>query len=208
MKLKLTGTFVFLMMLTMHSFGQYTSPKTSLNIPLGYTFDDRVQLDDFSTRIEGGFQFGGGLEFFTSPNKSLDISYQYMATKMPLYGVTGNQLNKGYEDGNVQYILLNGNNYFASKGNKIPFIGGGAGLGITKTDDQSSAALAFNFKAGVKIATQKTLAFKLQAYIQGMTGVFGSDYWGSGGNVVVVPDRATILQFGLGGVVCFDFRGK
>ncbi len=208
MKLKLTGTFVFLMMLTMHSFGQYTSPKTSLFVPLGYTFDDRVQLDDFSTRIEGGFQFGGGLEFFTAPTKSLDISYQYMATKMPLYGVAGNQLNKGNEDGSVQYILMNGNSYFASNGNKIPYIGGGAGVGITNTDGQSSAAFAFNFKAGVKIASEKTLALKLQAYIQGITGVFGADYWTSGSGTTVVPDRATILQFGLGGVVCFDFRGK
>jgi hypothetical protein len=51
-------------------------------------------------------------------------------------------------------------------------------------------------------------SFKLNAYLQSVFSTFGTDYWHTWYGVVALPDYVTLLQFGLGGAVCFDFPKK
>jgi hypothetical protein len=185
--------------------------KFSLNAPLGYTFNDRVKFDAAYTDVAAGFQYGGSLEFFSSSKKSIELSYQRMDTEMPLYGSTGQQLNKGMEKAAVSYILIGGNSYFPKTfdAKTAPFIGAGLGVGIIEYGDEAPAKFAWNIKGGVKIKTSSVVSFKLQAYLQSIISTFGSDYWATGGGTVVaVPDYATLFQFGLGGAICIDFPNK
>ncbi len=60
----------------------------------GYTFPDRVKLDNYYTDIQGGFEWGAGLEYFMQRNHSIELKYLRMDTKTPLYTPLGEQINK------------------------------------------------------------------------------------------------------------------
>jgi opacity protein-like surface antigen len=193
------------------SLNAQTSRSVSLNVYGGYTFQERVKFDAAYTDVQDGFQWGGGLEFFPSFNKSIEIKYLRMDTKFPLYGPTGTKLNAGFDDGSIQFIMLGGNNYISTGSNSksTPFFGLSVGVGIVGVEDESATKFAWDAKAGIKINTSSSVSFKLHAYIQSVISSFGSDFWVTGGgSVVAVPDYATIFQFGLGGAVSLDFRKK
>jgi hypothetical protein len=182
----------------------------SLNGYASYNFMERVPFDAFHADVQGGFQWGAGLEYFVQRNKSIELKYLRMDTRTPLYGPLGVQLNKDNDKAALNYILLGGNNYFARHaGDKvIPFVGADIGVGIAEGPvNNSGAKFAWGAKAGVKILTSASVSFKLQAYVQSMVSTFGYDYWYyPGWGSYAVPDYATIFQFGLGGAICFDFN--
>lgn len=190
------------------SFAQYS--KLSLNATGGYTFQDQVNFDLGKAVANEAIQYGGSLEFFPSRFKSVELSYSYMSTEMPVYGITGEQLNKTAGKGGLSYILAGGNTYFAKSANSkaMPYIGGGIGVGIINNNNTSETNFAWNIKTGVKIKTSSVVSFKLNAYLQSMVGTAGNDYWYTWYGVVAVADYASIYQFGLGASVCIDFPGK
>lgn len=186
--------------------------KFSLNVNGGYTFQDRVDLDAFYTKVEDGFQYGGSLEYFVNRRQSVELSYNRLDTQFPLYRQNGDRV-EGQKDnkGAVNYILLGSNSYFPQSYDSklMPFVGGGVGVGWFEGNDNSSAKFAFNIKAGAKIKTNSVVSFKVHAYLQSIISTFGTDYWyGWYGQVYAVPDYATLWQFGLGGAICFDFKPR
>lgn len=184
----------------------------NLNVYGGYTFMDRVRFDAAYADVQGGFQWGGGLEYFTSYENSVELKYQRMATDFPLFGPAGGQLNKGNESGSINLITIGGNHYFPGAVNDakvIPFIGGALGVGILSGQENSSTKFAWDAQVGIKIPTKSVASFKLRAYIQSVTSTFGTDFWYYPGlGTVAVPDYATMFQFGLGGAVAFDFSKR
>jgi len=187
------------------------SNSVSLNLYGGYTFKDKVPYDGFSGYVKEAFQYGAGLEFFLQRTKSLELKYLRMDTDFPLYGPAGALLNPGKEKGSVNYILIGGNNYFGSSPSKaMPYGGIGLGIGIVDSKEGGSATkFAWDARLGVKINTSSSISFKLQAYIQSIIAAIGSDYYiYPGGGYIAIPDYATLFQFGLGGLVCFNFRKK
>lgn len=181
----------------------------SANLYGGYTFKDKVNFDAAYTEVQDGFQWGVGLEYFTSSRTSIELKYLRMDTRFPLYNPQGDQVNTGNDDGNLQYILLGANQYFPKNGSRFtPFIGGALGVGIVGGEADNATKFGWDARAGVKFNTESVVSFKLQAYIQSIISTFGSDYWVTGGGVYVVPDYATIFQFGLGGAICFDFSKR
>jgi opacity protein-like surface antigen len=203
MRLKYLAVLVFITAGILPATAQ--SPKFSFNIPLGYTFDESASFDGGKLTAKGGFQYGGAFEFFASPTTSVELSYQRMATSFKVVSDGGVNLTEDEPEGSLNYILLGGNKYIDKGSKAMPYFGGGIGVGIMNSKGQSSTNFAFNFKAGVKVASGKSVALKLQAYAQSMTATFGSDYWVTGGGeVITYPDRAFLFQFGLGGVLCFD----
>lgn len=207
---KISGLVAILILMIQVSNAQNgTTPRFSLNLPAGYTFDETAPFDNGKMKAVGAFQYGAGLEFFNSKYSSLELSYQRMDTEFPLYIPNDNQINSSDFDGSLNYLLFGGNKYIAKGGKAMPYFGGGLGVGIMNYRGNSDVNFGFNLKGGVKVATQGKVALKLQAYLQSMTCPGGSDYWLTGGGTVVsVPDRFWIFQFGLGGALCFDFSGK
>jgi hypothetical protein len=190
------------------SFAQYS--KLSLNATGGYTFQEKVTFDAGKAYANEAIQYGGSLEFFPSRYKSFELSYSYMNTEMPVYGLNGTQQNPKAGKGGISYILAGGNTYFSKSANSkaMPYIGGGIGVGILNNNNQSATNFAWNIKTGVKIKTSSVVSFKLNAYLQSMIGTAGNDYWYTWYGVVAVADYASIFQFGLGASVCIDFPGK
>jgi hypothetical protein len=184
----------------------------SLNVYGGYTFTDRVKFDAAYADVLGNLEYGAGLEYFLNRDNSIELKYTRMGTDIPLYRYNGNELNPDKQDGVIQFITFGGNHYFnrGVDAKAIPFIGGALGVSIMDGPENSTTNFGWDVQAGVKLRTQGPLGFKVRAYIQSVTSAFGSDYWyypGWGG--YLVPDYVTLFQFGLGGVVTFDFgRGK
>jgi hypothetical protein len=173
---------------------------------------DRVRFDAAAADVQGGFQWGGGLEYFATRDNSIEIKYQRMDTEFPLYLYNGTQINKGNESGAVSFITLGGNHYFSGAVNDakiIPYIGGALGVGILDGPENSETRFGWDVQAGIKVPTKSVVSFKLRAYVQSITSTFGTDFWYyPGWGTYAVPDYVTLLQFGLGGTVTFDFNKK
>jgi hypothetical protein len=185
------------------------TPKSiTLNVYGSYNFQERVPLDAFYADVKDGFQYGGGLEYFVRRNKSIELKYLRMDTKFPLYRPNGEQVNTGYDDGALNYIMVGGNNYFGGNDRIKPFAGFDLGVGWAEGNTNNSGGkFVWDAKLGVKVLTSSSVSFKLHAYVQSMISTFGTDYWYyPGWGTYAVADYAHIFQFGLGGAVCFDFK--
>jgi len=182
----------------------------SLNLDAGYTFGSKVNFDAAYTDVQGAFRYGGGLEYFTDFNKSITLKYHRMDTYFPLYTQGGVRINTDSDyKGSVNYILIGGNNYFGQDPDAVarPYGGLGLGVGVIGVNDNTATKFAWDARLGVKVKTSSVVSLKLEAYMQSIISTFGSDVWiGYGGYAYAVPDYATLWQFGLGGVICFDFK--
>jgi len=205
---------VFFFSLTMSA---QSSKSFLLNLYGGYTFSDRVDFDDSYARVEDGFEYGLGLEYFFMENSSIELKYNRLDTKMPLYtnvitpigGVPpGTQLNAGNDKGAINYILADYTYYFGSSTQNLqPFLGAGAGVSILETPNSGSGTyFAWEIKGGVKIKTSSPLSINLHAYLQSMSAAVGYDYyWTYYWGPVAVDDYVSTFQFGLGASLSYDF---
>src|SRR5688500_17652058 len=85
-----------------------SAKSIAINVYGGYVFQDRVELDAFTSYARDGFQYGAGLEYFVHETKSVELRYLRQGTTFPLYGPGGEQLNKDRDEGSITYILIGG----------------------------------------------------------------------------------------------------
>ncbi|MBB4802602.1 opacity protein-like surface antigen [Flavobacterium nitrogenifigens] len=196
-----------------------SSQSFLLNLYGGYTFSDRVDFDSSYARVEDGFEYGIGLEYFIMDNASIELKYNRLDTNMPLYTKVlipnegnpipaGTQLNAGDDKGAINYLLLDYTYYFGSSSQKaLPFLGAGAGIGILETPRSGNGTyFAWEVKGGVKVKTNSPLSINLQAYLQSMSAAVGYDYyWDYYWGPVAVTDYASTFQFGLGVSLSYNF---
>jgi outer membrane protein W len=191
-----------------------------LNLYGGYTFSDEVDFDSSYARVEDGFEYGIGLEYFFIENQSIELKYNRLDTHMPLYTsylipngpngpvAAGTQLNAGDDKGAINYILVDYTYYFGSGSSKaMPFLGAGAGISILETPRSGNGTyFAWEIKGGVKVKTNSPLSINLHAYLQSMSAAVGYDYyWDYYWGPVAVTDYASTFQFGLGASLSYDF---
>ncbi|QOG00644.1 outer membrane beta-barrel protein [Flavobacterium sp. MDT1-60] len=188
-----------------------------LNLYGGYTFKDKVEFDNSYAYVEDGFEYGAGFEYFIMDNASIELKYNRLDTKMPLYTKAltpnnpvpaGTQLNAGDDEGAINYILADYTYYFGSSSQKaLPFLGAGAGVAILESPQSGNGTyFAWEIKAGVKVKTNSPLSINLHAYLQSMSAAVGYDYyWDYYWGPVGVTDYASTFQFGLGASLSYDF---
>lgn len=184
--------------------------SVSLNLYGGYTFQDRVEYRNAYGYVKDGFEYGAGFEYFLANDYSLELKYQRLDTKMPLYaGQPRVQVNAGDDKGALNYILLDGTRYFGSNTQKaLPYLGAGAGIGIIETPQNGSRTnFAWDIKAGVKIKTASAVSVNLNAYLQSVASAAGNGYYNSPVGIVAVTEYVATYQFGLGAVLSFNFKG-
>jgi hypothetical protein len=178
-----------------------------LNVYGGYTFSDKVEYDNSYGYVKDGFEYGAGLEYFFIDNQSIELKYNRLDTKLPLYGPLGTQLNAGNDKGAINYVLADYTYYFGSSASKaMPFLGAGAGIAILETPQSGSGTyFAWEIKGGVKVKTNSPLSINLHAYLQSMSAAVGNDYYWTYYGVVGVTDYVSTFQFGLGAALSYDF---
>ncbi|MTH16101.1 outer membrane beta-barrel protein [Flavobacterium sp. LC2016-01] len=206
---------VFLFSLTMSA---QSTGSFLLNLYGGYTFSDKVDFDSSYAKVEDGFEYGAGLEYFIMENASIELKYNRLDTNMPLYtkvalpgfGIpAGGQVNAGDDKGAINYILADYTYYFGSSSQKaVPFLGAGAGIAILESPQSGSGTyFAWEIKGGVKIKTDSAFSVNINAYLQSMSAAVGYDYyWDYYWGPVAVTDYASTFQFGIGAVLSYDFK--
>ncbi|MFB3390058.1 hypothetical protein [Flavobacterium sp. LAR06] len=184
-----------------------SSKSFLFNLYGGYTFSDKVEFDNSYAKVEDGFEYGAGLEYFFMENSSIELKYSRLDTKLPLYGPLGQQLNAGDDKGAINYVLLDYTHYFGTTSQKAqPFLGGGGGLSILESPQNGSGTyFAWEIKGGVKIKTGSPLSINLHAYLQSMTAAVGNSYYWTYYGIVGVSDYVSTYQFGLGASFSYDF---
>lgn len=179
----------------------------SLNLYGGYTFSDKVEYENSYGYVEDGFEYGAGLEYFFMQNSSIELKYNRLDTKLPLYGPLGAQLNAGDDKGAINYVLVDYAHYFDTGTNLLPYLGAGAGVGILETPQSGSGTyFAWEIKGGVKIKTASSVSINLNAYLQSMAAAVGDSYYWTYYGIVGVTDYVSTYQFGLGATLSFNFK--
>lgn len=180
----------------------------SLNLYGGYTFSDKVEYNNSYGYVEDGFEYGAGLEYFLPNSNSVELKYQRLDTKLPLYGPNRVQVNAGDDKGAINYVLLDYAHYFGGNTQKaLPYLGAGAGIAILETPQSGSGTyFAWEVKGGVKIKTSSAVSINLNAYLQSMAAAVGNSYYWTYIGVVGVTDYVSTYQFGLGAVLSFNFK--
>ncbi|GAA6765216.1 outer membrane beta-barrel protein [Flavobacterium sp. 22076] len=179
----------------------------SLNLYGGYVFSDKVEYDNSYGYVEDGFEYGAGLEYFFMQNSSIELKYNRLDTKLPLYGPLGTQLNAGDDKGAINYILADYAHYFDTGTNLLPYLGAGAGVAILETPQSGNGTyFAWEIKGGVKIKTASSVSINLNAYLQSVTAAVGDSYYWTYYGIVGVTDYVSTYQFGLGATLSFNFK--
>jgi hypothetical protein len=187
-----------------------------LHANANYTFDDRVQSTYstyfFDGKLKGGFQWGAALEYMIDHHTGVELSYYRQdavaALRTSKYPLTNHNFDVG-----INYILLSGSRYMRKPGGKVEGFGGmGLGVALINSKDpadnrsKSSTNFAWQLRGGAIIWATEKVGLKLQAQLQSaVQSVGGGVYFGTGGAGAGVSTFSTLLQFGLGGGLVFNF---
>ena len=214
LKLLTMKSKLFFLLLLFTSLQNSFAQEIRLNTYGGYVFDESFELSDISGYyngiINGGFHWGGGLEFMAHKHYGVELSYLRQDTKAPVRKNLSSLIND-YNVG-ISYILLGGNRYF-NTGNKTiePYAGGQLGMAIYNIENTNASLksnktkFAWGVKAGVNINLSSSAAIKLQAQLLStVQRIDGGFYFGSGGVGTSLSARAAILQFGFNGGLVFS----
>lgn len=191
-------------------------PSIRLNGYATYAFDDNhvdsyySNTSYFEGSIEGGFEYGGGLEIMLHQAYGLEFTYLRLDSKAPL-----EYYNNGvvYTDFDLasNYIMAGGNRYMKINPKVEPYAGmmlGAAIYNVTNPENGnsgSSTKFAWGAKAGVNVWASEKVGIKLQAsLLSAVQAVGGGVYFGTGGAGAGVSGFSTYYQFVLGGGLVFN----
>jgi hypothetical protein len=187
--------------------------KARINGYVMYVFDDSYSAYGssntyFSGTIEGGAQYGIGLEFMIKPSVCLELLWLNQSTHAPTSyqsSIVGSKVENFKLD--MNYAMLGADRHQVLSNGKSEVYGGiFAGCAFlnleSPSNNKSSSAekfawlmrLGFNYwftdKLGIKLQTQ------LLSIAQGIGGGF---YFGTGGAGAGISTYSNMYQFGLGG---------
>lgn len=193
------------------------TPHLRLNGFAFYAFDDNVDsyysaTDYYNGTIEGGFQWGGGLEYMMIPNQGIELSYLRLDSNAPMeyYDYSTNRVR--YTDFEVatNYILIGSNRYFGMNPKVEPYAGLQAGMAIFNVDNPdngnsgNSTKFAWGAKLGVNIWASDKMGLKIQTGLNSaVQSAGGGLYFGTGGAGAGVSTYSTFYQFYVGGGLTF-----
>jgi|SRR5688572_11710933 len=209
-----------LLVLTICLSGQVSlAQDIRINIYTGYVFDDQFDsyydaYNYYEGTIEGGLQWGAGIEYMLKPTYGLELLYFRQDAKAPTYYVSdyyqGAQFTEFDLDAN--YILLGGQRHFGKPGSVVDGYGGlmagcvVANLSVPDGGSGSTTKFAWGLKGGANLWFSDHVAIKLQAQLLSATqSMGGSFYFGAGGSGAGLSSYSTIFQFTLGGGLAFRF---
>ena len=174
----------------------------------GYVFNDNVgdyasQTNYYDGRINGGFQWGIGVEYEVVPAYGIELLYLRQDTKAPMdYYLSGDKHTDF--DLAINYILFTGSRYLKPESKVVPYAGALFGAAIfnlknpdNNTEQGTRTTFAWGLKGGVLFKTDSRVSIKLQAtLLSALQSVGGGYYFGAGAGVTTY---SSIFQFGFSG---------
>jgi opacity protein-like surface antigen len=207
---KIILSFVLFAGITGMAFAQ----NIRMNGYAAYVFDDKVDSyydpnNYYNGRIDGGFQWGAGLEYMVSHSKGIEIKYLRRDCTAPMEYYKNGIQHKTF-DVAMNYILIGGSNYFQTGGKVEPYAGASIGMNIISLKNTSSGSdntatkFAWGLKLGTNIWATDKVGIKLQADLLSVVqSAGGSFYFGTGGSGAGLSAYSTVYQWVLGGGLTF-----
>jgi hypothetical protein len=174
----------------------------------------------FDGSVEGGFQYGGGIEVMPYPAVGLEVTYLRLDSKAPMYywdpnggiGGGGDEIFTKF-DMAQNWLFLSFNKYVPVNDKVEPFGGFQFGMDIinvTNPDNSNTAGatkFAWGAKLGVNIWASEKVGIKLQAgLLSAVQAIGGGVYFGTGGAGAGVSGFSTYYQVNFGGGLVFKLR--
>ncbi len=193
-----------------------TAQNLRLNAYGSYAFNDGINYYNtptayFNGTVEGGFQYGAGLELMlhNGTHSGIELKYLHQDSKAPFTYYNDGVKSQTFDLG-INYYMLGGNWYFKLNNEMIePFIGLAGGVAninaktSTAAGGGSKTAFAWEFKGGTNIWVGKKVGIKLQADLLSSVAATGGAYFWSYWGPVYATTYSTLYQFSLGGGLVF-----
>lgn len=194
-------------------------PSVRLHGYATYAFtDNKVEsyystTDYFNGKIEGGFQYGGGLEVMPAPAIGVEFTYLRLDSKAPMYywGTIG-EVHTDF-DLAQNWLFLSFNKYLPVNPKMEPFFGFQVGMDILNVENPDNGntggatKFAWGLKAGTHIWVNEKVGLKLQlGLMSAVQAMGGGIYFGTGGAGAGVTGFSTYYQFNLGGGLVFKLK--
>jgi hypothetical protein len=171
----------------------------------------------FDGSVEGGLQYGGGIEVMPYPAVGLEFTYLRLDSKAPMYFWDPNAVVAGEKfsefDLAQNWLLLSFNKYVPVNDKIEPFGGFQFGmdiLNVTNPDNNNTTGatkFAWGAKLGVNIWASEKVGIKLQAgLLSAVQAVGGGVYFGTGGAGAGVSGFSTYYQVNFGGGLVFKLK--
>jgi hypothetical protein len=196
-------------------------PSLRLNVYTTYAFDDNhvdsyySNTSYFDGAVNGGFQYGGGIEYLPLPTTGIEISYLRLDSKAPMTYYSGSGDANAVFNIAHNYIFVGGNQYVKVNPKIEPFAGFQLGMAVYNVENPNTGnsdgttKFAWGAKAGINIWANEKVGIKLQAaLLSAVQAVGGGVYFGTGGAGAGVSGFSTYYQFNLGGGLVFNLGNK
>lgn len=192
--------------------------QTRLNLYGAYVFDDKIDsywdnnAGYYKGRINGGFQWGAGIEYQVNPFYGIELKYLRQDAKAPMAFLVDAGGPKAADfDLGLNYILIGGKRYLP-KGKLEPFGGMALGAAILSIKNPSTnyqltrTKFAWNLNAGLNLWAAENVGIKFQAQLlSAVQSIGGGMFVGTGGVGGGINSYSSMLQFSLGGGLVFRF---
>ncbi len=213
---------ISVLVLVMMAFAVSYAQDVKFNGYASYVFNDRFdsRFDPnyyYKGMINDGCRWGGGIEYMIGEDYGIELSSLNMKSNVPLTFYSYNRIpeNINYTAGQ-HYILAGSNRYFDVNNDKIElYTGAQAGILLINYKNPSNGIkgnitkFAWGVKAGSNFWLTDNFGIKLQAQLLSALQSLGADiYIGSGGTGAGISGNSSILQFGLGGGLCFKLAAE
>jgi opacity protein-like surface antigen len=189
-----------------------------LHVYTTYAFDDNhvdsYYSDEayFDGAVNGGFQWGGGLEYMPVPTIGVEFNYLRLDSKAPMnYYDNGAQFSTF--DLAHNYMFLSFNKYLPVNPKVEPFGGLQLGMGIYNVENPengnttSGTKFTWGIKAGANVWASEKVGIKFQlGLLSAVQAIGGGLYFGTGGAGAGLSGFSTYWQFNIGGGLVFRLR--
>jgi hypothetical protein len=203
---------LFLFLVAFMAFALNATAQKKADIRLnGYAvgaFSDKVDsyyssTNYFEGTINGGFQWGAGIEIKPQKMMGIEFLYNRLDTKAPMT-YYDNGVKSGTFNASVNNFMLGVNRYFVSNDKVEGF--GGLLVGVTgfKIGSATATKFGYGFRLGANVWATPKVGLKFQAQLMSASqAVGGGFYLGTGGAGAGVSSYSSFYQFGLGGGLVF-----
>ena len=191
------------------------SQNIHLTLYSAYAFPDKFDSyydanDYYNGQIQGGFQWGAGLEFMAKPMYGIELLYYREDTKAPTTYWNNGEKHSNLDLG-INYIMVGGDRYIGPLDGRAQGYGGillGMAIASIKNPDTNETStpvkFAWGIRGGAVIWAAEKVGIRLQVQLLSAVQAMGGGlYLGTGGAGAGVSAYSTFYQFGLGGGLTF-----
>lgn len=198
---------VLIMALALNAAAQKKSDIRLNGYAIG-AFSDKVDsyyssTDYFNGTINGGLQWGVGVEIKPIPMTGIEFLYNRLDSKAAMTYFS-NGVKSGTFDASVNNFMLGINRYFVSNAKLEGYGGLLVGVSGFKVGSVTATKLGYGFRVGANVWATEKVGLKFQAQLMSASqAVGGGFYIGTGGPSAGISSYSSFYQFGLGGGLVF-----